>query len=249
MTPEFQLVVLAKSPQPGRVKTRLCPPYSLVEAARLAAAAIADTVAAVLATPAARRVMVLDGPVGSWLPAGFDVLPQRGDGLDERLAAAFDDAYAGAPLPILLIGMDTPQVTAGVLAGAGRALVTGGGRALVGGAGRALVTGAGRALVGGGGQPLPSAGGTAVLGAATDGGWWALGLPRPDARLLLGVPMSSARTGAVQRRRLIAAGLTPVELPVLTDVDTAGTAREVAAAAPASAFASALLAIESGRAA
>jgi rSAM/selenodomain-associated transferase 1 len=100
------LVVLAKAPRAGRSKTRLCPPCTPAEAAALARAALADTLEAVLATPASRRVLVLDGPAGDWLPAGFDVLPQRGGGLDERLAHAFADVGE----PALLVGMDTPQL-------------------------------------------------------------------------------------------------------------------------------------------
>ena len=101
------LVVLAKAPRAGRSKTRLCPPCTPDEAAALARAALADTLEAVLAAPAARRVLVLDGPAGDWLPAGFEVIPQRGDGLDERLAHAFADVGG----PALLVGMDTPQLT------------------------------------------------------------------------------------------------------------------------------------------
>ncbi|WP_055541075.1 TIGR04282 family arsenosugar biosynthesis glycosyltransferase, partial [Streptomyces neyagawaensis] len=101
------LLVIAKEPRPGRVKTRLCPPFTPAEAAALAEAALADTLDAVAATPADRRVLVLDGEPGPWLPPGFDVVPQRGGGLDERLAAAF----AGCDGPALLVGMDTPQLT------------------------------------------------------------------------------------------------------------------------------------------
>lgn len=101
------VIVLAKAPVPGRVKTRLCPPCDPAQAARLAEAALVDTLRAVAATPCDRCVLVLDGPPGPWLPARLEVLPQRGDGLDERLAHAFTDVGAGG----LLIGMDTPQVT------------------------------------------------------------------------------------------------------------------------------------------
>ncbi len=52
-------------------------------------------------------MVVLDGQPGNWLPDGFDVIPQRGGGLAERLAGAFEDAGA----PALLVGMDTPQAT------------------------------------------------------------------------------------------------------------------------------------------
>ncbi|MYW30066.1 glycosyltransferase, partial [Streptomyces sp. SID2119] len=44
-----ELLVIAKEPVPGRVKTRLCPPFSPAEAAELAAAALADTLETVLA--------------------------------------------------------------------------------------------------------------------------------------------------------------------------------------------------------
>ncbi|MGW1811330.1 TIGR04282 family arsenosugar biosynthesis glycosyltransferase [Streptomyces sp. NPDC002078] len=101
------LLVIAKEPLPGRVKTRLTPPFTPRQAARLAEAALVDTLQAVAAAPATRRVLVLDGAPGPWLPAGFEVLPQCAGGLDERLA----DAFAHCSGPALLIGMDTPQVT------------------------------------------------------------------------------------------------------------------------------------------
>jgi rSAM/selenodomain-associated transferase 1 len=102
------LLVIAKAPVPGKVKTRLCPPCTPAEAAELARAALQDTLdAALAARRPGRRVLVLDGEPGDWLPDGFDVIPQRGDGLAERLAAAFADAGE----PALLVGMDTPQLT------------------------------------------------------------------------------------------------------------------------------------------
>ncbi|WP_239101261.1 TIGR04282 family arsenosugar biosynthesis glycosyltransferase [Microbispora amethystogenes] len=117
-----QVIVIAKEPRPGRVKTRLTPPYTPSQAAVLAEAALRDTLAAVAAAPAARRVLALLGEAGPWLPAGYDVVPQRGDGLAERLTHAFDDARSACPAPAVLIGMDTPQVTPGLLAEAGRLL-------------------------------------------------------------------------------------------------------------------------------
>lgn len=114
------IVVLAKSPIPGRVKTRLCPPCDFEQAAQLAEAALTDTLTAVAETPSRRRVLALDGPPGSWVPAGFEVVPQRGDGLDERLANVFTELGEGG----LLIGMDTPQVTPARLAAALRTLCT-----------------------------------------------------------------------------------------------------------------------------
>jgi rSAM/selenodomain-associated transferase 1 len=105
---------MARTPLPGGSKTRLCPPCTLEQAAALAEAALGDTLEAVVATRAARRVLALEGLPGGWIPDGFDVIPQRGEGLGERLAAAFADTGA----PALAIGMDTPQVTPGILNGA-----------------------------------------------------------------------------------------------------------------------------------
>ncbi|EST19264.1 TIGR04282 family arsenosugar biosynthesis glycosyltransferase [Streptomyces roseochromogenus] len=193
------LLVIAKEPLPGRVKTRLTPPFTPRQAARLAEAALSDTLHAVAAAPAARRVLVLDGAPGPWLPPGFEVLPQCAGGLDERLA----DAFAHCSGPALLIGMDTPQVTPELLT-------------------------------------VDFAGCDAYFGPAEDGGFWALGLAQPDPALLRGVPMSTPETGAVQRERLLAAGLRVRELPRLRDVDTAADAHAVAALAPHGRFAARL---------
>jgi uncharacterized protein len=105
-----RVVVIAKAPIAGRSKTRLCPPLSHELAARVAEASLAETLATV-AVLGGRPVLVLDGEPGSWLPAGFEVVPQRGVGLDRRLAAALYDVGG----PALLIGMDTPQVTPGLV--------------------------------------------------------------------------------------------------------------------------------------
>lgn len=125
--------MIAKAPVPGRVKTRLTPPFTPEQAAALARAALTDTLAAASAARgAARRVIALDGDPGAWLPPGFEVIPQRGDGLDERLAAAFADVGE----PAFLVGMDTPQVTPALLDDGLRAVAGGGtafGTALDGG--------------------------------------------------------------------------------------------------------------------
>jgi hypothetical protein len=105
------LLVIAKAPSPGRSKTRLCPPCTPEQAAMLAQAALSDTLAAVARTACARRVVVLDGERGAWLPAGFEVARQASGGLAERLAAAFAHERGSA----LLVGMDTPQLTPALL--------------------------------------------------------------------------------------------------------------------------------------
>jgi len=113
----LNLIVIAKAPTSGASKTRLCPPCSPAQAASLAEAALADTLEVVARAAigvGGRPVLVLDGEPGVWLPREFDVVGQRGDGFDERLACAFDDVGA----PAFLVGMDTPQITPGLIAGA-----------------------------------------------------------------------------------------------------------------------------------
>jgi glycosyltransferase A (GT-A) superfamily protein (DUF2064 family) len=105
------VLVVAKEPVPGRVKTRLCPPLSHADAAALAEASLADTLEAVARCGTDRRVLALEGRPGAWLPPGFTVVAQGGGSLDQRLAAAWSHLDG----PAVQIGMDTPQVTAELL--------------------------------------------------------------------------------------------------------------------------------------
>ena len=198
------LIVIAKAPMPGRSKTRLCPPCTPEQAAELAEAALGDTLAAVAGTRALRRLVVLEGEAGRWLPPGFRVIPQRGHGLEQRLDAAFQDSGG----PAFLVAMDTPQLTPELL-------------------GFALAR-------------LEAPGTDAVLGPTRDGGYWGIGLRRPDPAVFAGVPMSSRATQAAQLERLRALGLQTALLPVLTDVDTIAEARAVARLAPRTRFAATL---------
>jgi glycosyltransferase A (GT-A) superfamily protein (DUF2064 family) len=107
-----QIVVVAKEPVPGTVKTRLCPPCTPEQAAMLAEAALQDTLGTAGAAPMTRRVLLVHGNYRP--PSGWDVVAQRGEGLGARLANGFADT-AAAGMATLLIGMDTPQVTADLL--------------------------------------------------------------------------------------------------------------------------------------
>lgn len=127
---EIALVVIAKEPVAGRCKTRLCPPLDHAQAAALAAAALADTLEAVAATPASRRVVALEGTPGDWLPPGFEVVDQGEGALDARLATAFETVAE----PALVVGMDTPQLLPADLIQAMAALAGHGVDAVVGGA-------------------------------------------------------------------------------------------------------------------
>jgi hypothetical protein len=113
------MLVIAKAPVPGLVKTRMCPPCTPAQAAAIADAALRDTLAAVGRGHSPARSLVLRGSYTA--PPGWSVITQRGIGLAERLANAFADAPRSADGQ-LLIGMDTPQVTPELLAHLGAAL-------------------------------------------------------------------------------------------------------------------------------
>ncbi|MEV0702573.1 DUF2064 domain-containing protein [Saccharopolyspora sp. NPDC050389] len=210
------LLVVAKAPVPGLVKTRLCPPATHAEAARIAAASLLDTLDAVRRTPGVRPVIAMTGDLGAAAGSaelrealrGWTVLGQRGGGFPARLAAAHADTAAEHPgLPIVQIGMDTPQVSPELLAEACEALGIA----------------------------------DAALGPAEDGGWWVAGFrSAADARLLSGIPTSRADTGARTLATLRAAGLRVATLSRLTDVDVMDDALRVAELLPGSRFAASL---------
>lgn len=101
------VLVMAKAPVAGSVKTRLCPPCTPQQAADIAEAALADVLEAVSRSSAGRRVLALDGTPGAWLPEGFELVPQVGSSFNERLANAWE--HVGGPG--LQLGMDTPQLS------------------------------------------------------------------------------------------------------------------------------------------
>jgi len=105
------ILVMAKEPQPGRVKTRLCPPCTPAQAADIAAAALTDTLHAVTAAGAGQVVLALDGDPSFWVPEGVNLIAQRGGAFSERLANAWDDVGG----PAIQVGMDTPQITSELL--------------------------------------------------------------------------------------------------------------------------------------
>ena len=115
----MHVTIIAKAPVAGQVKTRLCPPCTPEQAAQVATAALADTLAAVdevARIAGARRVLLLDGDQQEWVPTAFDVVAQRGDGLEERLRNGFLDLGAG-----VIIGMETPHVAASLVDALGAA--------------------------------------------------------------------------------------------------------------------------------
>ncbi len=230
MTPRTVVLVVAKAPVPGRVKTRLAAHIGYDAAASLAAAALHDTLAACAARfgPGLRYLALdgdladaVDGPELLRALAGWTVLPQRGRGLAQRLASAHADVAArehqhGHRAPrVVQVGMDTPQLTPRDLAAMGPSPAVGAGSATD--------------------AAYPP---HAVLGMAHDGGWWAVSLADPGhAEALRDVPMSVPTTGTDTRAALVRAGVEVLAGPTLRDVDTVADATHVARLAPHTRFA------------
>jgi glycosyltransferase A (GT-A) superfamily protein (DUF2064 family) len=190
------VLVVAKAPVPGQSKTRLAASVGDQAAADIAAAALLDTLDAVVEAPVAARVVALMGELDGAIASDeirsrlvdFTVLPQRGADFAERLANAHVDAAAAAGgLPVLQIGMDTPQVTDELIGECARELLAA----------------------------------DAVLGPARDGGWWVLGVTEATmADCLRTIPMSRSDTGAVTLTALGDTGVNVSLVPTLADVDT-----------------------------
>jgi hypothetical protein len=217
------LLVVAKAPVPGRVKTRLGAEVGMEAAATLAAASLADTLAACTATYGVERCCLaldgsFDGAVGGGeltaLVEGWRLFPQRGEGLAARLVNAHAEAAARTGGPVVQVGMDTPQVAPELLVAVADGLSTS----------------------------------DAVLGPADDGGWWVLAARDPGAvAAIAGVPMSTPTTGAETRQALEQAGLRVATASTLRDVDTVEDADAVAALVPHSRFAAAWEQLRSSR--
>ncbi len=207
-----QVLLVAKAPVAGRVKTRLAAGVGPEAAARLAAAALLDTIHTCTdAVGADRCRLAVHGDLGTAVLGdrltealtGWTVIEQRGEGFAQRLAHAHADVAGDGP--VVQVGMDTPQLSTADLTGLLAALDTH----------------------------------DAALGDAEDGGWWGLGLADPrHGACLADVAMSTPTTGADTRRALEAAGLRVGGGAVLRDVDTAEDAEAVAGeCAPGSEFA------------
>jgi glycosyltransferase A (GT-A) superfamily protein (DUF2064 family) len=123
------VLVVAKAPVAGLAKTRLAATIGSERAADFAAAALLDTLDAVADAPVAARVVAMTGDLDAAARSAelrsrlsdFTVIEQRGDDFATRLSNAHADAAAGG-LPVLQMGMDTPQVTADLIADCGSTL-------------------------------------------------------------------------------------------------------------------------------
>jgi uncharacterized protein len=187
------VLIMAKAPRPGTVKTRLTPLLGPAGCARLQAALLTHTATLAHHTAPGSTYLAFDPPdaaaeVRPLVPAAVRLVAQVAGHLGVRLAAATDTVLAQAPGPLLVIGTDAPTLTTTILDQAVTVL----------------------------------RGHDVVFGPALDGGYYLIGLHRPclevfaiDSSLWSGPGVLAASQAAAER-----AGLTVGLLPELRDVDT-----------------------------
>ena len=184
-----RIVIFAKAPLPGSVKTRLIPVLGEAGAARLAQQMLNDTVgearAAGLGTPELCVTPHPDDP--QWLgrlPAGVQLSDQGPGDLGERLAAAAKRVIDCGER-ILLIGSDCPELDGKRLGLAAAQLESH----------------------------------DAVIHPARDGGYVLLGLARTDPSLFADIAWSTGAVAATTIARIRALGWSVFVGATLSDVD------------------------------
>lgn len=191
--PRPLLIIFAKEPVPGQVKTRLCPPLAPEDAARLYSRFLEDVLEEMAQLP---RVKLALAYTPASAQAFFQDLaspdthffPQTGADLGERLRQAFDWGFAQNAGTVLIRNSDSPDLPGSLVMEAADALASG----------RAQVT----------------------LGPCPDGGYYLVGLRSPQPKLFCDIAWSGPKVLAgtlAQARRL---GLTVHLLPVWPDIDT-----------------------------
>jgi len=203
--PTCAIGIMAKAPQAGRSKTRLCPPLTPDEAAALSAAFLRDTAANI--ADAARSAPIT--AYAAYAPHG-----------SEARVAAHVGARTG-----LVLADGTPSMPAGVQ-GFGRCLLHAIRGMLARGHAAACVLSSDnptlptRRLIEAAEQLL-APGDRAVLGASDDGGYYLLGLKAAHVEMFADIAWSTGSVAAATRARARAIGLPLVELDPWYDVDDA----------------------------
>ncbi len=189
------LGLMTKAPEPGKVKTRLCPPLTPEEAAELNACFLRDlssSIASATESCAAKGIGVYT-PIGmetlydSILPPTFSLLPQRGQSFDARLTSAIEDLLRIGFGSVCLINSDSPTVPPASFVEAVRALSEPGDRM--------------------------------VLGPAEDGGYFLIGVKKLHRRLFEEIDWSTERVFQQTMKRAREINLEVHELPRGLDVD------------------------------
>ncbi len=197
------IAVMAKAPQPGRVKTRLCPPLSPEQAASMGASFLRDVTGNLAA---AAEAVPIDAFV-AYAPANS---MSRFDGMlhpDTRLVLA--DGEGDMPAGVERMGRCLLQATA-------RLLDMGYAAACVLNADSPTLP---TSLLVRLATELLAPGGHGVLGPAEDGGYYALGTRALVPALFADIDWSTDRVAAQTRERAADVGMTLIELPAWYDVD------------------------------
>jgi rSAM/selenodomain-associated transferase 1 len=195
------VVVFAKAPRVGAVKTRLCPPLSPAQAARLYRCFLLDTLERVGAmgdvtpvvayTPRRARAFFAAARPATLL------VPQGGGDLGARMAHVFERLFARGFAAVVIVGADSPTLPLRHL--------------------RAAVRLVGRATVDG------------VIGPSEDGGYYLIGLRAPCPALFARVSWSTGGVLAQTLAKAQRAGRRLRRLPSWYDVDTVADLRRLAA--------------------
>jgi hypothetical protein len=187
------LIIFAKEPRPGHVKTRLSPPLAPESAAQLYHNFLIDILEEMGRVQEVRLALAFSPPEAqdffqALASPGMDVFPQEGSDLGERMARACAWGFKAGYSPVLLRGTDTPDLPAAVVSEAREVLA------------------AGHSQV--------------VLGPATDGGYYLVGLTRPQPRLFQGQLWSSSTVLKSTLRVARQQNLTVHMLPAWSDIDS-----------------------------
>jgi uncharacterized protein len=186
------LIVMAKAPVAGEVKSRLVPPLSFEEAAELYRCLLLDLLENVASFEEADLYLAFTPADAAHsfrdlAPPNFTCVPQRSGDLGERMAGIFEDSFEKGYERAVVIGSDLPVFPSSFLRDAFRAL-------------------AGSSDV--------------VLGPSRDGGYYLIGLSRLLAEIFTHIPWGTARVLQATRDRLSRIGVEPLLLPGWFDVDT-----------------------------
>ncbi|MCS6926313.1 MAG: TIGR04282 family arsenosugar biosynthesis glycosyltransferase [Candidatus Binatia bacterium] len=117
------VVIFAKAPVAGEVKTRLCPPLSPADAAELSRCFLVDTVERACSLTGVEVYVAITPPDSeptfrALLPFPVHYIPQRGESLGEREVNVFADLLSQGFSSVVLIGSDIPTLPLSHLRGA-----------------------------------------------------------------------------------------------------------------------------------
>lgn len=197
------LAVMTKAPRAGKVKTRLTPPLTAEEAAKLNTCFLRDTARAIANTAREElsRGIAVYLPAGAEetyaeiLPAEFELIPQRGEVLGERMAMAFEDLFSLGFDSVCLIGSDSPTLPQQVFSQAAQILA----------------------------EPQDQV----VLGPSEDGGYYLIGLKKRHRLLLENIAWSTGHVLEQTIEKARESNLKTQLLPTWYDVDDWTTLRRL----------------------